>query len=177
MTDVNVDTLVETIKGGIFGGPGPVTAALSDLAARARERDELEWGRNWQYDKAIGWRERALSAEAERLRLARRVAELEAELEAANDNARLAEQRTRERVAELEAEREEWLRVTDIPPLFSQATPHMTDEIRRMRLKVLAGDGGGARATICEECGSGILDGKHIADYPCSRRAGDGGGA
>jgi hypothetical protein len=33
------------------------------------------------------------------------------------------------------------------------------------------------RATICEECGSGILDGKHIADYPCSRRAGDGGGA
>lgn len=26
------------------------------------------------------------------------------------------------------------------------------------------------RATVCDECGSGLLDGEHIADYPCSRR-------
>ena len=27
-----------------------------------------------------------------------------------------------------------------------------------------------ARATICDECGSGILDGEHIANYECSQR-------
>ena len=26
------------------------------------------------------------------------------------------------------------------------------------------------RATICRECGSGLLDGEHIADYECSQR-------
>jgi hypothetical protein len=28
----------------------------------------------------------------------------------------------------------------------------------------------GDKATICEECGSGILDGEHIANYECSQK-------
>ena len=43
-------------------------AALDELVALVgtlqQERDDMTWRRDWQYDKAIGWRERAVAAEA-----------------------------------------------------------------------------------------------------------------
>jgi hypothetical protein len=103
---VNVDTLVETVRRGVvstgFPSPGPIDealAALSDLAARAREADNYAG-----YGEILeGMTNRAeslrleLDAErhnrqkdnkylvGERDRLARRVAELEAALRVAKD--------------------------------------------------------------------------------------------
>jgi hypothetical protein len=171
---VNVDTLVKQIARGIENNPtnwdgtrsslaANACAALSDLAARAREVDD------WPV-----WRARAESAEAdrdrlrvwldeahkdtlfvkqERDRLARRVAELEQEREASAASEYWVPRHRLEsadrRVAELEAAlRDEILTIDRWDATIGQPPdPPSADEVLfavRDRLRALAGDGGGA---------------------------------
>jgi hypothetical protein len=77
--NVNVETLVEIVTAYLNGEqsvePAEVVAALSDLAARALDKEVAERETRWALDQQE-------AAEADRDGLARRVAELEAALRA-----------------------------------------------------------------------------------------------